>query len=172
MDDHQFKEKVLPLSKGLFSLCLRIIGDKDEAKDALQDIFVKLWISRESLVDVKNLDAYTKTIARNYCFDKVKLRKIKVSIDTIHISDDSDDHKSTIQEQNDKLNLINIAIKELNPIQQKVFVMRDIDRLSFNEISELIGLTEENIRVMLSRSRKKIRDIIRDSIYKQKVYEH
>jgi RNA polymerase sigma-70 factor (ECF subfamily) len=170
MDDHQFKEKVLPLSHRLFGLCVKIIGNNDEAKDALQDIFVKLWTSRDSLESIKNIEAYAVTITRNYCLDKLRLRKENISIEKIYLYDDSEDQVSLEYTENYKLNLINSALTELTPIQQKVFVMRDIERMSFEEISINLGITEENIRVSLSRSRKKLRELVKEAIRRENNY--
>ena len=164
MDDHQFKEKVLPLSRRLFGLCAKIIGDNDEAKDALQDIFLKLWTSRDSLESVKNIEAYATTITRNYCLDKLRLRKDKVSLDKLQLYDESEDQFNLEYNENQKLNLINNAIKKLTPIQQKVFIMRDLERMNFEEISLELGVTEENIRVSLSRARKKLRELVNEAI--------
>ena len=56
--------------------------------------------------------------------------------------------------------LITRLIPHLNEAQQKVFTMRDIECLEFNEIAFELGLSEENIRVILSRARKKLRELI------------
>lgn len=170
MDDHQFKEKVLPLSHRLFGLCVKIIGNNDEAKDALQDIFVKLWTSRDSLESIKNIEAYAVTITRNYCLDKLRLRKENISIEKIYLYDDSEDQVNLEYTENYKLNLINSALTELTPNQQKVFVMRDIERMSFEEISINLGITEENIRVSLSRSRKKLKELVKEAIRRENNY--
>jgi RNA polymerase sigma-70 factor (ECF subfamily) len=171
MDEHQFKEKILPLSPRLFGLCVKIIGNNEEAKDALQDIFVKLWTTRESLVSVKSIEAYATTITRNYCLDKLRGRKENVSIDKVHLYDESEDQVNLEYAENHKLNLINNALTELSPIHQRVFVMRDIERMSFEEISIRIGVTEENIRVSLSRARKRLKEIVKEEIRRENGYE-
>lgn len=171
MDDHQFKEKVLPLSRRLFGLCVKIIGNNDEAKDALQDIFVKLWTSRDSLESIKNIEAYAVTITRNYCLDKLRLRKENISIEKIHLYDECEDQINIEYTENHKLNLINSALKELTPVHQRVFVMREIERLSFEEISIKLGITEENIRVSLSRARKRLKEIVKEAIRRENYYE-
>ncbi|NPV51872.1 MAG: RNA polymerase sigma factor [Candidatus Methanofastidiosum sp.] len=151
-------------------MCVKIIGNNDEAKDALQDIFVKLWTSRDSLESIKNIEAYAVTITRNYCLDKLRLRKENISIEKIYLYDDSEDQVNLEYTENYKLNLINSALTELTPNQQKVFVMRDIERMSFEEISINLGITEENIRVSLSRSRKKLKELVKEAIRRENNY--
>lgn len=171
MKEYEFKQKVLPLSSSLFSLCIKIMGDKDDAKDALQDVFIKLWTSRESLNNIKSIESYAKTITRNYCIDKLRNKKTTISVDSVQLPDDNDDQKSIIQKESERLSLVTAAMKSLSDVQQKIFTMRDLERKSFEEISLEIGLTEETIRVNLSRARKKIREIVTNSICKQKNYE-
>ena len=71
------------------------------------------------------------------------------------ISDDN--YEDDIQS---KVDLVRKAINKLPEIQQKVFLMRDFEEKEFEEISLEFGLTPENLRVILSRARKRIREII------------
>lgn len=159
MNEQQFKEQIIPMSRKLFGLCLRMMGDSDEAKDIVQDVFLKLWSTREVLNSIENISGYVATITRNRCLDKIRLRKPTIDADyasaQIHKAlEEPDDDKQ------EKMMLITRLIPHLNEAQQKVFTMRDIECLEFNEIAFELGLSEENIRVILSRARKKLRELI------------
>lgn len=61
----EFKARFLPLSDGLFRIAFRYLEDSDDAQDAVQDVFIKLWNSRESLDTVTNTEAYCYTLIRD-----------------------------------------------------------------------------------------------------------
>ena len=81
MNEQQFKEQIIPMSRKLFGLCLRMMGDSDEAKDIVQDVFLKLWSTREVLNSIENISGYVATITRNRCLDKIRLRKPTIDAD-------------------------------------------------------------------------------------------
>ncbi|MFP4556457.1 MAG: RNA polymerase sigma factor [Bacteroidales bacterium] len=168
MNEDQFKQLVVPLSNRLFALCRRILGSSDEAKDCLQDVLVKLWINRSNLTEIKSIEAYAITIARNKSLDRIKARKENVSIDGFELK--SDDSSVNIKEfeHNQRVQLIKNAISKLNNLQQKVFVMRDFEQMDFNDIATELSISEENARVTLSRARKSIRKLIVEKTMKKK----
>jgi RNA polymerase sigma-70 factor (ECF subfamily) len=161
MNEQQFREQILPLSQRLFGLSLRITGNRDEAKDVLQDVFLKLWTTRETLHEIKNIAAFATTIIRNQSLDRLRLRKPTIDIDIAghRIEQEID---PTDNDNAEKLALISRTLKHLSEIQQKVFTMRDIECLEFEQIANETGMTEENVRVTLSRARKRIRELIEE----------
>ncbi len=172
MDQNQFKEKIIPISSKLYSICLRILGNSHEAKDCLQDVYLKLWSGRELLAEVKSLEAYAITITKNQCLDRLRMRKQTVDVDQLATK------VNFIVEQEDqeftdpRLQKLNRVILLLPEIQQRVFTLRDIERLEFDEIAEQLGINQENVRVILSRARKRIREIVEQDINSKKlVYE-
>ncbi len=161
MNEQQFKEHILPLSQRLFSLSLRITGNRDEARDVLQDVFLKLWTTRETLHEIKNIAAFATTITRNQSIDRLRLRNPTLDID---IAGHRIEQENEIpdNENAEKLALISRTLKYLSEIQQKVFTMRDMECLEFEQIAKETNMTEENVRVTLSRARKRIRELIED----------
>ena len=147
------------MSRKLFGLCLKITGNSDESKDIVQDVFLKLWSTREVLNTIDNIPGYVSTITRNRCLDKIRLRKPTIDADyaEAHINKALEEPDDDSQE---KLALITRLIPQLNEIQQKVFTMRDIECLEFSEIASQTELSEENVSVILSRARKKLRELI------------
>lgn len=168
MNEFQFKEKVLPLGQRLFAICVRVLGDKEEAKDVLQEVFIKLWNSRESLSKINNLQAYATTVSRNLCLDRIRIRKETVDINNFgQVVEESLDNNENVTDQ--RIELINSALLQLNDNLKRVFIMRDIEQMEFKDISLEMGISEENVRVSLSRARKKIREIIEEKLFKREL---
>jgi RNA polymerase sigma factor (sigma-70 family) len=172
MDEHQFKEKIIPLSSRLYSICHRVLGNSNDAKDCLQDVFLKLWTGRDSLESIRNIDAYATTVTRNLCLDRLRLKKNTVPIEKAVFQEDINEEPRFPGFTEERLDMLNWALKQLNEMQVRVFTMRDIERKEYDEIASELGINQENVRVILSRARKRIREIVEHrSIKTTKYYE-
>ncbi len=171
MTEQEFKQVVLPLSSKLYSICLRVLQNQHEAKDCLQDVFVKLWTKREYLMEVKSVAAFATTVTKNLCLDRIKLRKPTVDIDsTLYVESSFYASEQAVHEDN-RLALVDKAVAQLPAQQQQIFNLRDIENLEFDEIAERLDLSPEHVRVLLSRARKRIREIVEKEIAKHNEYE-
>ena len=167
MNPEEFKTKVLPLQEKLYGFSLRILGNSEDARDAVQDIYVKLWKMKDSLHTYINLDAFVMTVTRNHCLDKLKGKKT-VSLEGKHISSDhyTDPSPEEILEKKDVMEKIKLIISGLPENQRTIIHLRDIEGYDYNEISNIIDMSVNNIRVNLSRARKKIREELLNKYYK------
>ncbi len=156
-----FKTDVLPISNKLLRFANQILQDEEEAKDVLQDVFLKLWQKREELGKVENLEAFAFRMTRNRCLDMIRSRRT-ISIESMKKVKFPDEESS----DTDYLDLTNSVdqvkriIAELPDLQRTIIHLRDIDQLEFEEIAEATQLNVNAIRVNLSRARKKVRDEI------------
>ncbi|HPE86379.1 MAG: sigma-70 family RNA polymerase sigma factor [Bacteroidia bacterium] len=168
MDQKQFYSTVLPLKGRLYRLALGYLKDPEDAEDAVQEIFVKLWAIRKALDKYRSIEALTVTMTKNYCLDQLKAkRRSEVSLDKViaHAGGTSPE-KSTVEK-----NLMHVILQILPqlPEQQKmVFCLRDMDGLELREIETLTGINYNNVRVLLSRARK----TLREKIIKIQTYEY
>jgi len=156
-----FKTEVLPMSSKLLRFALQILQDEEEAKDVLQDIFLKLWQKRDELEKVENLDAFAMRMTRNRCLDVIKSRRT-VSMEGIKKINLADENWSDTDhlENADSVSLVKRIISELPDIQRTIIQLRDIEQLEYEEIAEATEMNVNAIRVNLSRARKKVRDEI------------
>jgi RNA polymerase sigma-70 factor (ECF subfamily) len=156
-----FKTYVLPLSNRLLRTARQMLQDEEEAKDVLQDIFVKLWQKRDELNKVENLEAFTISMTKNRCLDVLRRRRTiptenlnKTSVPKLRITES--DHF----ENADSVNHVKRIIAGLPDVQRSIIHLRDIELLEYEEIAEVTKMTTNAIKVNLSRARKKVRDEI------------
>lgn len=165
MNTKDFKQNVLSLSDRIFPMVARMLGNNADAKDAIQEIIIKLWARRQQLGAHSNLTGFVFLTARNYCIDLLKKKRLEL------VSSDSQIEvieSSTGQEQFElkELTLIIEKILEKLPEQQKeIMMMRDIDGFEFDEIAAAMQLKVEHIRVLLSRARKHVRLELKKTYY-------
>jgi len=160
MTAKDFNKTLVPLSGKLYRLAYRYLEDGDQAQDAVQEVFVKLWTIREKMVDIENKEAFAVRVTRNYCLDQIKARRT-VSLDVNdyfkdRIEDESDPEKEMFK--SDSMFELKRIVTELPEPHQSVLRMKDVEGYSNEEIGEILGLTDGNVRVVLSRARKKVRD--------------
>jgi len=155
----EFKTDVLPISNKLLRFAIQILQDEEEAKDVLQDVFLKLWQKRDDLNKVENLEAFAMRMVRNRCLDVIRSRRT-FSMELIQKKNlpEEDNSDSNLFEDLDTLYLVKQIISSLPELQRTIIHLRDIEQLEYAEISKATDLNVNAIRVNLSRARKKVRD--------------
>lgn len=168
MTVNDFNSKVVPLGEKLYRYAYRFLEDAEQSQDAVQEIFIKLWNQKERLNEIENIEAFAIRVTRNHCLDVIKSRRT-VSLDVNdyfkdRISDESDPEKELYK--SDSMIKLAKLIEELTEPHRTVLRMRDIDGYTNEEVGETLGLSAGNVRVVLSRARKKVREGL------EKIYYH
>jgi RNA polymerase sigma-70 factor (family 1) len=150
---------VLPVSKKVLRFATHFLKDEDEARDVVQDVFLKLWQKREELDQVENMEAFAMRMTRNRCLDIIRASR------TVHMDAETDRQLKQVSiDVHSKIELSEAAsqvkqlIARLPDLQRQVMELRDIEQMEYEEIAEVTGLQVNAIRVNLSRARKKVRD--------------
>ena len=155
----EFKEKYLPLGEPLYRVAFYMLESGDDAEDAVQDLFVRLWSSRDSLDSVRNPKAYCITMLRNICIDRIRAA---ASGKTEEVEEDiaADGSADAELVSRERMLCIMKAAGELSEGEREVLKMRVLDGMSYGEISSLTGRSGLTLRVQLSNARRKIRKAI------------
>lgn len=149
-----------------------ITGNRDEAEDVLHDAFCKLWAGHRDIRTETEALKLSYTAVKRRAIDVVRVRNSHPSVSDDNLSEISADNVAP--EDNDRVELYNsllsLSRKVLKDKYYEIFIMHDVENLSYQEISESLGLTQENVRAYLSRARKTIREVYRRN-YKSDNYE-
>lgn len=152
----KFEEHILPGAQKMYRYALSIIKDKDIAYDVVQDCLEKIWRKKATLEQVALPEAWAMRIVRNQCLDWFRKSRYDVSpenhqIDGHYNADDRilfDDQEMWLEKTLDSL-----------PRKQKeVFLLRDIEGFTYQEIAETLELSLDDVKVTLHRTRKLVRD--------------
>ena len=161
MSPELFKKEVLPLHKKLFSYSLRLLGNSEDAKDAVQEVFIKLWKRRETLEEYRSLEAFSMRVTRNLCLDKLKAKKPEyVEEKTLQMVRTSGSTPAELLERKETYGQIKEIISGLPENQRSVIHLRDIEGYEYKEMGEILNMDLNNIRVLLSRARKAVREAL------------
>ena len=159
MDVTEFKRCYLPCHRRMFLTALSLTRNRQDAEDIVQDAFTRLWERRNQTLAEKNVEAYCNTLVRNIFIDRQRRQHLKI---TEQAADELQhaDHTATDNEieQQESENIVMQLIEELPEQQQQIITLRDVEGRTYEEIEKLTRLSQTNIRVLLSRARKSIRN--------------
>lgn len=158
MNQSEFLKTVTPFKDKVFRLAKRLLVSTEEAEDATQELYFKLWKNKGKLKGYKSIEAFAMTMTKNYCFDRLKSKQAS-NLKLIHSN--YKENGTPLQrkiELNDSVSLVHKLIENL-PEQQKIIIqLRDIEQYEFDEIGKMLNLKPTAIRVSLSRARKTIKE--------------
>jgi RNA polymerase sigma-70 factor (ECF subfamily) len=158
MDAEIFKKVFLPYHKKLYRIAYRFLENQADAEDMVQETYIKLWQTREELESLINPESFAVTLLKNNCLDF--LRKVKPDFSRIQeVNIPEMDSLAGQIENRDQLEHIQIIMSQL-PVQQKQIIQLKIwDNLPDEEIEKQTGLKKGNIKVIVSRARKTIKEL-------------
>lgn len=158
MTQTEFLNIVMPFKDKVFRLAKRLLVSHEEAEDATQEILLKLWNNKTQIENYRNVEAFSMTMTKNFCLDKLKSKHAQ-NLKIVHSN--YQDKNISLQKQvevNDSIGWVGKIMEEL-PEQQKIIIqLRDIEQYDFTEIAKMLEMNETAIRVALSRARKTIRE--------------
>ena len=164
MNSEEFKSIWLPLSGRFYRVAFYILESQEDAEDAVQDLFSRLWKMRDSLGSVKNPVAFGITVIRNICLDKLRSkqanRTIKPAPEVFESVPDPEADLNTRLIGKQNLEKIRSCMARLPDKQREVLESRVFKGLSFQEIANRTGMSEVNVRVKLSNARKNLKRMI------------
>ena len=141
----------------MFRLACSILGRSDEAQDMMQDVAERILRRQEDLEDVRNMDSFLARAVRNACIDRIRRRRET----TPKIPDVSDDRSA--DRWSDR-QLVHKALARLPERQRLAVHLKDIEGYSNKELAGILETDETNVRTLLSRGRRALRDIIEKEI--------
>ena len=158
-----FRDDVLPLKDKLFRLAFRITLDTAEAEDIVQEALIRVWQNRAKWQEISSIEAYCQIICRRLALDAAG----KAGHGNVLLDEHSQQHLLTVtpEEQFDnreRLSLIKQLMDSLPEVQRTIMELRDIEGLSYQEISNVMDLTEVQVKVYLHRARTKIKNKVEE----------
>lgn len=154
-----FLNQLEQLRDKIYRITKRILISQEEAQDATQEILVKLWQMEPSKrAAVKSLEAYSVTMAKNYCLDRLKSKQAQNLSLEGHFTGPVEASLVNKIETSDALRWVKKLIDQLPENERMIIQLREIENYDFKKISDILNIPEVTVRVYLSRIRKKIRN--------------
>ena len=156
MTHTEFKRRFLPLQKMLYREAFRMLCDSFEAEDAVQNLYLKLWERKDELKNIVAPEAYCRTLLKNICIDRWRVIRNHDEVGEIPADDVAGSSPPDI-ERREADECLEKFLAGLPQHYSRVMQMR-MNGCSFEEIEGVTGLSQANIRVIVSRVRKRFRE--------------
>lgn len=144
----------------IYNLIVRIIHDKNEAKEITQDVFVKAYESLASFRSDHKFFSWIYRIAVNATLNRLKKQKRMVGLDTLKgVS------YSTEESVNEREQLLQKAINMLNEKYKVLVVLKYYEQMSYKEVSETMSITEKKVRSRLFEARLQLKEMLEKTSY-------
>ncbi len=135
-----------------------LLQDDDKARDILQESFYRLWKRRASITGTTHAEGMLTATVRNLSIDMLRREN---SHPTTPLADDYNEYQDSIDEERQQLfhTVEQIIGRHLSQRDRDILLKRDRDGWEFSEIAAIHGMTEGNVRVVVARARKTVREI-------------
>ncbi len=157
MTDQEFRNRVLQWQPYLQKLAEQLLGDADNASDAVQDAVVSLWEKRKEWDDSADLKSLWGTVVKRRCIDQLRKQRPTVPIDTesLMLTEPSPDDLSE-----ERYQLARQLVDRLPKRQRDAILMKYEQGMSNAEIEQATGMSSTHLYTTLSRAYKALRNAI------------
>jgi RNA polymerase sigma-70 factor (ECF subfamily) len=160
MNLEAFQNRVLPAKNKLFRFALRFLGNEEDAKDVVQEVFIRVWNGRDRMDQIQNWEAWCMRITRNLSLDRIRSitgKQTQGLEETFEIREESlTPYESA--EVSEQMQKISQMIGELPDKQRQIIHLRDVEGYSYQEICEILELDMNQVKVNLFRARNAVRE--------------
>lgn len=167
MTEIDFRRDLLPLKNKLFRVALNITLDRPEAEDVVEDVLVKVWELRhtDEIQRVANLEAFCHTMTRNLARDRAERKSAQnLSLDQLDADhEDSAPRPDQIMEADDRQRWVRQLFNQLPEKQRTIMHLRDIEEHTYQEIAEIMSISESDVKVTLFRARQTFKQMVLDA---------
>jgi RNA polymerase sigma-70 factor (ECF subfamily) len=161
MNTEQYEVLFYKMRDKLYRYALRFVRDSETAEDVVQDVMFKLWQKRQETDEIENLEAWLMVLTRNRSLDV--LRKVKdnhVNVDEAYSVSDKSPMPDTLMENTDLMSQLNHCLNQLPEKQRTIFHLREIEQMTYEEITQMTGYNLDDVKVSLFRARKHIQRML------------
>lgn len=152
MNRKEYNNAVMTYSENIFRYAFKWTRNEQDARDLVQDVFGKLWEYRKK-VDYAGAKPWLFTCAHNALVNFSKRRREMESL-----ADVKGMLPHTHQPDLGLKDLLKKSLETLSPVQRSVVILRDSEGYSYEEIGDILELSESQVKVYLFRARQKVKE--------------
>jgi len=173
-DFDAFDQLVRSCERRIWAICWRLLGEKEEAENAIQTAFLKAMEALDSFRGEAGFCTWIGRIATNESLEILRRRKRHEGLSLDSFATENDDgpiphpellvdwreDPSRSIERAEMRRILDVSLDALSPGLRSVFVLRDMEGLSTAETADQLGITEANVKVRLLRARLALRELL------------
>lgn len=154
MTPQEYNRCVDKHADGIYRFVLHHIRHEADAQDIVQDSFEKMWKHHTNIQNEK-AKSYLFTTAYHTMIDKINKNKRSASLDEVNYTEPSYSNQYSDAQEH-----LQTAVNKLPEVQRSVLLLRDYEGYSYDEISEITGLSLSQVKVYIYRARIFLKEYI------------
>lgn len=159
MTQRQFLDTLLPLQPTLRLVAERLLGNKEDAADAVQETYTRLWEQRRKLAQHENPEAYAMLTLKNHCISLLRQRHPFETIEQLpEVSDEDVRHEAEVLEE--RAATFDRLMAQLPEAQQAAVRMKYLESKTHTEMQQQLGMSSANVYTTLSRALSNLKQMI------------
>lgn len=169
-DQDAFGQLVLAHQNKVYTICVHMVTDREEAADLAQEAFLKAWRSLSTFQEESSFATWMHRLTTNVCLDFLRKQIRRQNISTAVSLDDEDsgwhepaDHSQDPQkhlEREERKQALTRALGELPEHHRQMLLMREVAGMSYQEIADALNADLGTIKSRISRARERLRKIL------------
>ena len=167
-DKEAFRQIIQTYQQMIYSLAFKMLCDEDEAKDIVQETFIRMWQSFQRYDTCKDMGTWIYTIASRLCIDRSRNRKRIVSLSEDKTAfrqfTSNIDNQKTI-ENKEWIAIVKVLAEGLSEKQRLVFTLCQLEGLSSSEVEQITGWDAKQVKSNLYVARQTIRERLKQMGY-------
>ncbi|MEV0295920.1 sigma-70 family RNA polymerase sigma factor [Nocardia sp. NPDC050710] len=161
-DVRAYEHLVLRYQTRMFRLAIKMLGDRADAEDAVQEVFLDAWRRLPQLEADAAFVGWLYRMTVNRCLNVIRSRRPLVDVDP----DDTASPRSDAQPEravqvSSQLTALNAALGTLTPEQRACWLLRELDGLSYEEIGDIVGANTTAVRGRIARARAQLSEVMK-----------
>ncbi|WP_227996033.1 RNA polymerase sigma factor [Nocardia australiensis] len=161
-DVRAFEQLVQRYQGQMFRLASKMLADRVEAEDVVQEVFLTAWRRLHQLADDAAFVGWLYRMTTNRCLNVIRARrpKVELDLDTAESprADIRPDHAVQVSTQ---MEALNIALQELTPEQRACWLLREVHGLSYEEIGAIVAVSVTAVRGRIARARAQLSEVMK-----------
>ena len=166
-DADAFEALMVPHEKKLYALCLRMLGNREDALDCAQDAMLRIWRALNGYRGQASFATWISRIATNACLDLLRKRKVRPAVSLDLLTEASflpqasgdDPHEQT--EVSIRKEALARGVAALPTDLRFALVLRDVQGFSYEEVASILHVPLGTVKSRISRARRKLRVLLR-----------
>lgn len=170
-DENAFTSLVKAYQDKVFSMALYMTGNRQDAEDVAQEVFLKLWRSLDTYREDASPGVWIMTIAKHACFDELRRRK-RSQTESLYEEHDGEQVERPLADEDEQSNpatavihderrqAVANAIMQLPPEHREVLTLRYINGLSYEQMAKVLGERQGTVKSRLWRAKKSLKNIL------------
>ena len=170
-EESAFEALVTENEKRIYNLCLRLVGNPEDAAELTQEAFLNAWRGLGRFQGESSFSTWLYRLASNVCIDFLRREKRRRSLSmTVSLDDEEGERQAELPdrryapeealERSEARRAVAEGLERLTPEHRQVLVMREIHGLSYAEIAQVLGLEEGTVKSRIARARGALRKVL------------